>query len=198
MSLEQTEDIKPVKEEQQQQEEDESVEESSSDLSPAPSPALSPALLKEEEKIPELDVIKLFTQPLRAQTIVCLYDQLKEEPEALTLLAPAAGDTIISLDFSCPGEWPQVCRGQVSLLTKRKSNLFCGHTDSPMQLPKDVPLYNDVMLPSSSDKLSLPLSPLPPSEPLTITTAAPEPVKAESYTPATCSTDTSPSPSQVQ
>lgn len=172
MSLEQTEDIKPVKEEQQQQEEDESVEESSSDLSPAPSPALSPALLKEEEKIPELDVIKLFTQPLRAQTIVCLYDQLKEEPEALTLLAPAAGDTIISLDFSCP--------------------------DSPMQLPKDVPLYNDVMLPSSSDKLSLPLSPLPPSEPLTITTAAPEPVKAESYTPATCSTDTSPSPSQVQ
>lgn len=84
-------------ERQQQEEEEESVKESSSDL--------SPALLKEEEKIPELDVIKLFTQPIQAQPLVCLYDQLKEEPEALTLLAPAAGDTIISLDFSCPGVW---------------------------------------------------------------------------------------------
>lgn len=35
-----------------------------------------------------------------------------------------------------------------------------------MQLLKEVPLYNDVMLPSTSEKLVLPLSPLPPSEPL--------------------------------
>lgn len=34
-----------------------------------------------------------------------------------------------------------------------------------MQLLTDVPLYNDVMLPSTSDRLALPLSPLPPSEP---------------------------------
>ncbi|XP_072538837.1 hypoxia inducible factor 1 subunit alpha b [Salminus brasiliensis] len=68
-----------------------------------------------------------------------LYEKLKEEPEALTVLAPAAGDTIISLDFNS--------------------------SDSEMQLLKEVPLYNDVMLPSTSEKLPLPLSPLAPSEP---------------------------------
>lgn len=67
------------------------------------------------------------------------YDELKEDPEALTLLAPAAGDTIIALDFS--------------------------NSDSDMQLLKEVPLYNDVMLPSSSEKLPLSLSPLTPTEP---------------------------------
>lgn len=61
-----------------------------------------------EEKNPEVDVIKLFTQAVEVQPLASLYDQLKEEPEALTLLAPAAGDTIISLDFSCPGSWPQI------------------------------------------------------------------------------------------
>lgn len=34
-----------------------------------------------------------------------------------------------------------------------------------MQLLKEVPLYNDVMLPSTSEKLPLPLSPLAPSDP---------------------------------
>ena len=34
-----------------------------------------------------------------------LYEKLKEEPEALTVLAPAAGDTIISLDFNSPGQY---------------------------------------------------------------------------------------------
>ncbi|CAB1335281.1 unnamed protein product, partial [Coregonus sp. 'balchen'] len=73
------------------------------------------------------------------QCVVCVNFvlRLKEEPEALTLLAPAAGDTIISLDFSSP----------VSDI-----------------LLKEVPLYNDVMLPSTSDKLALPLSLLPSSE----------------------------------
>lgn len=32
-----------------------------------------------------------------------LYETLKNEPEALTVLAPAAGDTIISLDFDNQG-----------------------------------------------------------------------------------------------
>uniref|UniRef100_A0A671XH05 Hypoxia-inducible factor 1-alpha n=1 Tax=Sparus aurata TaxID=8175 RepID=A0A671XH05_SPAAU len=114
LSLEQTEDVKPIKEELQQE----------------------------------------------AKSVASLYDQLKEEPEALTLLAPAAGDTIISLDFSSP--------------------------DSEIQLLHDVPLYNDVMLPSISDKLVLPLSPLPPSEPLHITTTTSEDVKTEHYPPATC------------
>lgn len=36
--------------------------------------------------------------------------------------------------------------------------------DSDMQLLKEVPLYNDVMLPSSSKKLPLSLSPLTPTE----------------------------------
>ncbi|XP_076605408.1 hypoxia inducible factor 1 subunit alpha a [Chaetodon auriga] len=156
LSLEQTEDVKPVKEELQQEEEKAAVE------SGQPT-----ALPKEEveEKGPEVDVIKLFTQAVEAQPLVSLYDQLKEEPEALTLLAPAAGDTIISLDFSCP--------------------------DSEIQLLKDVPLYNDVMLPSTSDKLALPLSPLPPSEPLHVTTTTSEDVKAESYAPAPSSTPAS-------
>uniref|UniRef100_A0A3B5A7I2 Hypoxia-inducible factor 1-alpha n=1 Tax=Stegastes partitus TaxID=144197 RepID=A0A3B5A7I2_9TELE len=145
LSLEQTEDVKPVKEEKEQQEEDETVTLSSE-------ADLSPVLLKDEEKGPEMDVIKLFTQVVEAKPLVSLYDQLKEEPEALTLLAPAAGDTIISLDFSCP--------------------------DSEIQLLKDVPLYNDVMLPSTSDKLALPLSPLPPSEPLSITSTTSEDAKA--------------------
>lgn len=91
MSLEQTEEVKPVKEEQP---EEEKAVVKKEDSSPAP--------LK-EGKSPEVDVIKLFTQPIEDQPLASLYDQLKEEPEALTLLAPAAGDTIISLDFSCPG-----------------------------------------------------------------------------------------------
>lgn len=57
---------------------------------------------EEEEKNPELDVIKLFTQ-VEIKPQDCLYNLLKEQPDALTLLAPAAGDTIISLDFSQPG-----------------------------------------------------------------------------------------------
>ncbi|XP_061751218.1 hypoxia inducible factor 1 subunit alpha a isoform X2 [Nerophis ophidion] len=129
MSLEQTEDMKPVKQEQDKE------------SCPAErSPVLKEG--EEEEKTAELDVIKLFTQTLVPKPVKSLYDQLKEEPEALTLLAPAAGDTIISLDFSCP--------------------------DSDIHLLKDVPLYNDVMLPATSDKLALPLSPLPPSEPHTV------------------------------
>uniref|UniRef100_A0AAZ3P836 Hypoxia-inducible factor 1-alpha n=1 Tax=Oncorhynchus tshawytscha TaxID=74940 RepID=A0AAZ3P836_ONCTS len=90
-----------------------------------------------ESSDPELDVIKLFTRAVETQPLSSLYDRLKEEPEALTLLAPAAGDTIISLDFSSP--------------------------DSDI-LQKEVPLYKDVMLPSTSDKLALPLSLLPPSD----------------------------------
>uniref|UniRef100_A0A7N6FJJ2 Hypoxia-inducible factor 1-alpha n=1 Tax=Anabas testudineus TaxID=64144 RepID=A0A7N6FJJ2_ANATE len=98
-----------------------------------------------------------------------LYDQLKGEPEALTLLAPAAGDTIVSLDFSCP--------------------------DSEIQLLKDVPLYNDVMLPSTSDKLALTLSPLPPSEPLNVTTTS-EDAKSEVYAPAPSTSPANCSPSE--
>lgn len=112
LSLEQTEDVKPIKEELQQEEEEVVV-----DIS---QPEPSPTLLKEEveEKLPEVDVIKLFTLSSKAQSL-SLYDQLKEEPEALTLLAPAAGDTIISLDFSCPGLWPQTHTLKGSILEKK-------------------------------------------------------------------------------
>uniref|UniRef100_A0A8C7MHX4 Hypoxia-inducible factor 1-alpha n=1 Tax=Oncorhynchus kisutch TaxID=8019 RepID=A0A8C7MHX4_ONCKI len=122
LSLEQTEDMRSVKKELVEEEEDEGSE-----------AEVSPVLLKEEK----VDVIKLFTQAMEAQPQASLYDRLKEEPEALTLLAPAAGDTIISLDFSSP--------------------------DSDILL-EEVPLYNDVMLPSTSDKLALPHSMLPPNE----------------------------------
>lgn len=160
LSLEQVEDVKPVKEELQEEEEKAVVEISPSDNSPKP-------LLKVEveEKVPEVDVTKLFTQAVVAQPLPSLYDQLKEEPEALTLLAPAAGDAIISLDFSCP--------------------------DSDLQLVKDVPLYNDVMLPSTSDKLTLPLSPLPPSEPLHVAAATSEEAKVARYAPGPNATTTS-------
>ncbi|KAJ6658032.1 hypothetical protein lerEdw1_001691, partial [Lerista edwardsae] len=71
-----------------------------------------------------------------------LFEKLKkEEPDALTFLAPAPGDTIIALDF--------------------------GSDESDEQPFDDVPLYNDVMLPSSSEKLqsiNLAMSPLPVSE----------------------------------
>ncbi|XP_034431394.1 hypoxia-inducible factor 1-alpha-like isoform X5 [Hippoglossus hippoglossus] len=187
LSLEQTEDVMLVKKEQKRQEAEEKVVVESS------LPDMSPTLLKEEEeeleavaeeeevememeeaeeKGPELDVIKLFTQASKARPLASLYDQLKEKPEALTLLAPAAGDTIISLDFSCP--------------------------DSEMQLLKDVPLYNDVMLPSSSEKLALPLSPLPPSEPLNTRGGfKSEESKAESYPPAPSTTITCHSSSEA-
>ncbi|XP_064809743.1 hypoxia-inducible factor 1-alpha-like isoform X2 [Oncorhynchus masou masou] len=132
LSLEQTEDMRSVKKELVEEEEDEGSE-----------AEVSPVLLKEEK----VDVIKLFTQAMEAQPLASLYDRLKEEPEALTLLAPAAGDTIISLDFSSPGQYPALP----------------GALDSDILL-KEVPLYNDVMLPSTSDKLALPHSMLPPNE----------------------------------
>lgn len=93
-----------------------------------------------EEKASELDILKLFKPESLSSSLEssALYDKLKEEPEALTVLAPAAGDAIISLDFN--------------------------NSDSDMQLLKEVPLYNDVMLPSSSEKLPISLSPLTPSD----------------------------------
>uniref|UniRef100_A0A8C3G581 Hypoxia-inducible factor 1-alpha n=1 Tax=Cyclopterus lumpus TaxID=8103 RepID=A0A8C3G581_CYCLU len=160
LSLEQIEDVKSVKEEEQQREEEKEKDEVDSSQ-----PDMSQAPLKDEEKGPELDVIKRFTQALEAKPLASLYDQLKAEPEALTLLAPAAGDAIISLDFSCP--------------------------DSEVQLLKEVPLYNDVMLPFTSDKMTLPLSPLPLSEPLCVATTSSEDVKAKSYAPARSSHNSS-------
>lgn len=53
--------------------------------------------------------------------------------------------------------------------------------DSEMQLLKEVPLYNDVMLPSTSEKLVLPLSPLPPSEPLHVESTTPDDTKVKHY-----------------
>ncbi|XP_066550518.1 hypoxia-inducible factor 1-alpha isoform X2 [Amia ocellicauda] len=86
---------------------------------------------------PEVDMTGIFTELEEPKSPESLFDQLKGKPEELTVLAPAAGDTIISLDFSS--------------------------SDSEVQSLEEVPLYNDVMLPGSSEKM--PLSPLPPSEP---------------------------------
>uniref|UniRef100_A0AAY4DJX6 Hypoxia-inducible factor 1-alpha n=1 Tax=Denticeps clupeoides TaxID=299321 RepID=A0AAY4DJX6_9TELE len=88
-----------------------------------------------EEEDQVIDMTSIFTSSVGFSNTHSLYDILKGEPEALTVLAPSAGDTIVSLDNS---------------------------PDSDMLL-KEVPLYNDVMLPSTSEKL--PLSPLAPSEP---------------------------------
>nr|ABO26712.1 hypoxia-inducible factor 1 alpha [Acipenser gueldenstaedtii]QRW93028.1 Hypoxia-inducible factor 1 alpha [Acipenser sp. YT-2021] len=86
---------------------------------------------------PDADITKLLMQVDPEENTNSLFEKLKEEPEALTLLAPAAGDTIISLDFS-------------------KSD------NSEIKKLEEVPLYNDVMLPSSSEKMLM--SPLPPTE----------------------------------
>lgn len=99
LSLEQTTDVKPVKEELLQEEDKAQVE-----ITPPDTPE---PLLKAEEKGPEVDVMELFTQVTETQPLSSLYERLKEKPEALTQLAPAAGDTIIPLDFSCSGVWPQ-------------------------------------------------------------------------------------------
>lgn len=172
LSVKQTADVKPVKEEQQ--EEDQLVVEISQvELSPVqPKKAeleKEEEVQKEEEvvKSPKMNILKILTDSAVTQLPINLYDHLKGEPEALTMLAPAAGDTIVSLHFSCPS------------------------TESDINLLKDVPLYNDVMLPSTDDKLVLPLSPLPPSEPLDVSSTNSEDSKSESYAPAQSTTTTS-------
>lgn len=60
---------------------------------------------KMEAEASEMDMLKLFKPdslkcPLESSD---LYEKLKAEPEALTVLAPDAGDTIISLDFNNSG-----------------------------------------------------------------------------------------------
>uniref|UniRef100_A0A2K5V1J9 Hypoxia-inducible factor 1-alpha n=1 Tax=Macaca fascicularis TaxID=9541 RepID=A0A2K5V1J9_MACFA len=90
----------------------------------------------------DMKMTQLFTK-VESEDTSSLFDKLKKEPDALTLLAPAAGDTIISLDFG--------------------SN----DTETDDQQLEEVPLYNDVMLPSSNEKLqniNLAMSPLPTSE----------------------------------
>ncbi|KFZ51088.1 Hypoxia-inducible factor 1-alpha, partial [Podiceps cristatus] len=88
---------------------------------------------------PDMKMTKIFKDDLDDTN--SLFEKLKQEPDALTVLAPAAGDTIISLDFSSNESDEQQC--------------------------DEVPLYNDVMLPSSSEKLqsiNMAMSPLPASE----------------------------------
>ncbi|XP_036165180.1 hypoxia-inducible factor 1-alpha isoform X2 [Myotis myotis] len=97
----------------------------------------------------DMKMTQLFTK-VESEDTSSLFDKLKKEPDALTLLAPAAGDTIISLDFG--------------------SN----DTETDDQQLEEVPLYNDVMLPSSDEKLqsiNLAMSPLPASE-------TPEPLRS--------------------
>lgn len=89
-----------------------------------------------------MKMTQLFTK-VESEDTSSLFDKLKKEPDALTLLAPAAGDTIISLDFGG------------------------SDTETDDQQLEEVPLYNDVMLPSSTEKLrsmNLAMSPLPASE----------------------------------
>ncbi|PNJ70672.1 HIF1A isoform 4 [Pongo abelii] len=90
----------------------------------------------------DMKMTQLFTK-VESEDTSSLFDKLKKEPDALTLLAPAAGDTIISLDFG--------------------SN----DTETDDQQLEEVPLYNDVMLPSPNEKLqniNLAMSPLPTAE----------------------------------
>lgn len=55
-----------------------------------------------EDEASEVDILKFF----KPESLKCpmkssdLYDKLKEEPQALNVLAPAAGDIVISLDLT--------------------------------------------------------------------------------------------------
>lgn len=63
-------------------------------------------LQAEQEDNSAIDMMKLFKKDQLSGSVESsksLYEKLKDEPEALTVLAPAAGDTIISLDFESPG-----------------------------------------------------------------------------------------------
>lgn len=109
LSVKQTADVKPVKEEHQ--EEDQLVVEISqvelSPVQPKKAELEKEEEVQEEEEVvvkgPKMNILKILTDSAVTQLPVNLYDHLKGEPEALTMLAPAAGDTIVSLDFSCPG-----------------------------------------------------------------------------------------------
>ncbi|KAL7992736.1 hypothetical protein Chor_016992 [Crotalus horridus] len=89
---------------------------------------------------PEMGMIKVLNNS-DLEDSSSLFEKLKKEPDALAYLAPAAGDTIIALDFD--------------------------NDESEEQQSDDVPLYNDVMLPSSNEKLqniNSAMSPLSASE----------------------------------
>lgn len=61
---------------------------------------------EEQDDISVVDMMKLFKKDhltCSVESSKSLYETLKDEPEALTVLAPAAGDTIISLDFDNQG-----------------------------------------------------------------------------------------------
>ncbi|XP_031438089.1 hypoxia inducible factor 1 subunit alpha b isoform X2 [Clupea harengus] len=119
---------------------------------------------EEKKKSPELNITKLFISHSEEVSSDSLYEKLKASGSDLSLLAPAAGDTIISLDFTGP--------------------------DSD-QVLKEVHLYNDVMLPSTSKKLPLPLSPME-SSPSLASSLTPDPATTtSSSSPETSSTEPS-------
>lgn len=58
----------------------------------------------EKEEDSEVDVMKIFKQEKSSpESSESLYEKFKSDPEALSELAPAAGDTIISLNS--PGQY---------------------------------------------------------------------------------------------
>lgn len=86
----------------------------------------------------EITMPPIFTKLDGEEDKESLFNKLKQEPELLTVLAPDAGDEIISLDFSSSDSEPQF---------------------------DDAPLYNDVMLHSTSKAPeNLLVSPLPAPE----------------------------------
>ena len=64
---------------------------------------------EEKKKSPELNITKLFISHSEEVSSDSLYEKLKASGSDLSLLAPAAGDTIISLDFTGPGQNPALC-----------------------------------------------------------------------------------------
>lgn len=90
--------MKPVKkeEEEEQQQDEVKAEVKKSEAVQADD--------EKEEETPEQKLHLNFQDlVIKKQEQDCLYNLLKGHPDALMLLAPAAGDTIISLDFSRPG-----------------------------------------------------------------------------------------------
>ncbi|XP_069063496.1 hypoxia-inducible factor 1-alpha isoform X2 [Pleurodeles waltl] len=91
------------------------------------------SMLKKEE-VPDVEMAPVIESEKEATN---LFEILKGEPDALTMLAPDAGDVIIPLDDFCTNE-------------------------SEEQQSNDAPLYNDVMLHTSNEqlqRLGIPMSP---------------------------------------
>ncbi|NWY27768.1 HIF1A factor, partial [Pheucticus melanocephalus] len=105
---------------------------------------------------PDMKMTKIFSKDDLDDTN-SLFEKLKQEPDALTVLAPAAGDTIISLDFSSNGLGKRKSLGEVlAELSSTLSSPSCPFQETDLDLEMlapYIPMDDDFQL-RSFDQLS--------------------------------------------